>query len=179
MVSQIVLIVVLVFGQLAIADNKADALKGLGFSESDLKPSADLQKTLDDRRYYLKQHQVWGLIAAGTMVAAFVSGGEESLPPEHPYFAGLAVASYAASAVTSWLAPDVPSAKISGGSAWHRRLVYIHLPGMILTPILGYMAAKKFEKSEGLDTPEKYHRDVAGITAGTLVLSAILVSFEF
>lgn len=154
-------------------------LKDLGFSSEDTKASPETQKQLEDRRFYLKQHQIWGLVSAGTMALATLSGGEGDLPPEHPYLAGLAFTSYAAAAYTSWAAPELKDEKIKGGSAWHRRLVWIHLPGMILTPILGYLAAKKFEKGEKLDGPEEYHKDIAGITAVSLLISAVTVSFEF
>jgi hypothetical protein len=154
-------------------------LKDLGFSESESKATPELQKTLDDRRFYLRQHQIWGLVAVGAMAAAFLSGGEGDLPPEHPFFAGLAVASYSAAAYTALMAPELPHGKEKGGTAWHRRLVWIHLPGMILTPILGYLAAKKINDGEKLDGPEKYHKDVATVTAATLAISAITVSFEF
>jgi hypothetical protein len=154
-------------------------LKDLGFSEKETQASPELQKTLEERRFYLRQHQIWGLVSVGALAAAFLSGGEGDLPPEHPFFAGLAVASYSASAYTALMAPELPSGREYGGTAWHRRLVWIHLPGMIMTPILGYMAAKKFEKGEKLDGIEKYHRDVATVTAATVALSALVVSFEF
>lgn len=154
-------------------------LKGLGFSETEIKPTPELQKTLDERRYYLRQHQIWGLVTLGAMTAAVLSGGEGDLPPEHPFLAGLAVASYATAGYMAAQAPDLPHGKESGGTKWHRRLVWIHLPGMILTPILGYMAAKKTDRHEKLDGPEKYHKDVAMITAATIGIAALTVSFEF
>ncbi len=178
-ISTAFLFLLLSFNGFALADNNNETLKNLGFSASDFKASADLQKILEERRYYLRQHQIWGIVAASAIVATVLSGSEKDLPPEHSFLAGIAVAAYGASAYTSWKAPEVPTSERSGGSAWHRRLVYIHLPGMILAPILGYMAAKNYEKGEGLSGPEKYHRDVAGVTAGALVLSAALVSFDF
>ncbi|MCC7404983.1 MAG: hypothetical protein IT288_11355 [Bdellovibrionales bacterium] len=167
-------------GPLAFADQSQPLdLKDLGFTSEDTKASPETQKQLEERRFYLKQHQIWGLVSAGTMALATLSGGEGDLPPEHPYMAGLAFTSYAAAAYTAWAAPELKDEKVKGGSAWHRRLVWIHLPGMILTPILGYMAAKKFEKGEKLDGPEEYHKDLAGITAVSLLISAVTVSFEF
>ena len=163
----------------ASADESLDLrLSDLGVTQEQMSPSDDLQRKLEDRRFYLKQHQIWGLVSVGAMSLALLSGGEGSLPPEHPYMAGLAFTSYAAAAYTAWKAPELEESH-SGGTAWHRRLVWIHLPGMILTPILGYMAAKKLEKGESLDGPEKYHRDIAGVTAAALALSMVSVSFEF
>ena len=153
-------------------------VSSLGFSDAETKTSPELQTKLEDRRFYLRQHQIWGLVAAGSMAAAFLSGGESNLPPEHPFFAGLAVASYGAAAYTALRAPEL-AGKEKGNIVWHERLMWIHLPGMILTPILGYMAAKKVDRGEKLDSPEKYHKDIAGITAGALALAALTVTFEF
>lgn len=154
-------------------------ISDLGFSKEMTAPSPELQSKLEDRRFYLRQHQIWGLISTGAMALTVLSGGEGDLPPEHPYLAGLAFTSYAAAAYTAWMAPEVGDDHHTGGTAWHRRLTWIHVPGMILTPILGYMAAKKIDRGEKLDGPEKYHKDVAGVTAAALAVAMITVSFEF
>ncbi|MCH2533759.1 MAG: hypothetical protein MK008_04895 [Bdellovibrionales bacterium] len=150
----------------------------LGFDE-DKEQNPELSKILEEREYYLKQHQIWGLVSATTMVLAVFSGGEGNLPPEHAFFAGLAATSYAASAYTAWKAPEINNKKLKGGSLWHRRLAWLHVPGMFLTPILGYLAAQKINKGKELSGVEKYHKDVAGVTAAALMLSALSVSFEF
>lgn len=186
MMQKLLLSLILVLSPMTWAQDKSPApniskgleLSDLGFGESDLQKDLVLKQKLEDRRYYLKQHQAWGIAAAAAMTLAVMTGGEGELPPEHPYFAGLAAMSYGAAAYTSYMAPELEGTK-SGGSAWHRRLVWIHLPGMILTPILGYQAAKKIDKGEKLDGPEKYHKDVAGLTAAALIASVFTVSFEF
>lgn len=174
-------LITLIFNPLtyALAADASIDLKDLGFAAEETEPSPELQKTLEERRFYLRQHQIWGLISVAAMAAAFMSGGEGDLPPEHPYFAGLAVASYSAAAYTAWMAPELPHGKEHGATAWHRRLVWIHLPGMILTPLFGYMAAKQIDRGEKLSGAAKYHKDVAGITAAALAISVITVSFEF
>lgn len=164
---------------LAWADDKNLSLKDLGFSEAETKPTPELQKTLEDRRFYLRQHQIWGLVSVAALGATILSAGEGSLPPEHPYLAGITFASYAAAAYTAFMAPELPHGDEYGGTLWHRRLLWIHLPGMILTPILGYIAAKKVEDGKARDGIEKYHSAVAYTTGATLALSAIMVSFEF
>lgn len=180
--SKYFLVSLLVLGSFSFrthADSGEISLKDLGFSENEVKPTPELQQTLDERRFYLRQHQIWGLITVGALVATVLSGGEGDLPPEHPFFAGLSVASYSAAAYTALYAPELPHGKEYGGTAWHRRLVWIHLPGMILTPVLGYLAAKKIDSGKKLDGPEKYHKDAAYITAAAVAISAITVSFEF
>lgn len=154
-------------------------LKDLGFKPTELQALPQLQKTLETRRQFLRQHQIWGLVSVAAMGATLMSGGEGSLPPEHPFFAGITFAAYTASAYTAWMAPELPHGKEYGPTLWHRRLVWVHLPAMILTPILGYMAAQKIDKGEKLDGIEKYHKDAGFIAAGSLAVSALIVSFEF
>jgi hypothetical protein len=172
----------LIFALLLISYNASATdlnLNSLGFSDKDTATSPQLQKNLEERRFYLRQHQVWGLVSAASLGLAVISGGEGDLPPEHAVFAGIAAASYAAAAFTAWKAPELPHGKEYGGSAWHRRLIWIHLPGMLLTPVLGYMAAKKLDRGEKLEGVEKYHKDVAFVTAVSVALSALTVSIDF
>lgn len=173
------LAVLVIQSPLSFAEDKELQLSDLGFKTSDTTATPELQTALDDRRFYLRQHQVWALVAAGAMVGTILTAGEESVPPEHPFMAGLAVASYAAAAYTAWKAPDLPSGKVHGGTAWHRRLAWVHVPGMIITPILGYLAAKKIQDGKEPGSPEDYHSTAAFVTAGALALSALSISFEF
>lgn len=163
------------FAEEKTLDLKVDEL---GFSKQATLPELNVQTQLEDRRFYLRQHQIWGLISAGALALSVFTGGEGDLPPAHPFFAGLAVTSYMAAAYTAWKAPSL-NVKPKGGIAWHRRLAWIHVPGMIITPILGYMAAKKIQNHEKLDGVEEYHKDVAGVTAVALAAAALTVSFDF
>ena len=177
MIKNAALILILFISHQSFADQIE--LKDLGFSAQESAADPALQKNLADRRFYLRQHQIWGLVSVAAIAATFLSGGEGNVPPEHPFFAGLAVASYSAAAYTSWRAPELAHGKEYGGSNWHRRLVWIHLPAMVMAPVLGYLAAKKIEKGEKLDGIEKYHKDVGTIAAATLLVSALTVSIEF
>ncbi len=175
-------ILILLIGLLCLVQNLGALepdLRDLGFSDSETQANPRLQRNLEDRRFYLHQHQIWGLVSVSAMAATLISGGEGSLPAEHPFLAGVSIASYSAAAYTAWAAPELPLGLPYGGSLWHRRLLWIHFPGMILTPILGYLAAKKVQKSEDLNGIEKYHKDVAGITAAILGVSALSVTVEF
>ena len=155
------------------------SLDDLGFSANEIKVDQSLDNILKDRRSKLEQHQLWGLWALGGMALTVLSAGEGELPPEHAVLAGATAAAYGISAWYAYSAPERPTTEESGGSLWHRRLMWVHLPGMVLAPILGYMAAKKIEDNEKLDGIEKYHKDVGFITAGALALSVVSVSFEF
>lgn len=154
-------------------------LGDLGIKKDQTQQNLDLQKKLEERKYYLGQHQNWGLISLGAVAATWLSAGESSLPPEHPFIAGFALTAYFTSAYMAWKAPEINQGQARGQIAWHKWLAWIHFPGMVAAPILGYLAAKKFEKGEGLDGAEKYHRDVGGVAAAALAISVLTVSFEF
>ncbi len=142
----------------------------------------DAQLNLEKRRFYLNQHQKWGLVTLGLMALALTSAGDGNPPIEHVMLGTATAVTYGVSAYYAISAPnwsDIKTNPPTGGSALHRNLAWVHLPGMILTPILGYMAKKKRDKNEDLNSPEKYHKDVAGLTAATLAISVIAVSFEF
>lgn len=142
----------------------------------------ETQLNLEKRRFYLNQHQKWGLATLGLLALALTSAGDGNPPIEHVMLGTATAVTYGVSAYYAINAPtwsDKNSNPPTGGSALHRNLAWIHLPGMILTPVLGYMAKKKLDKGEDLNSPEKYHKDVAGLTAAALAISVISVSFEF
>lgn len=155
----------------------------LGYSApKDPKMEFDNQMNLEKRRFYLNQHQKWGLVTLGLMALALTSAGDGNPPIEHVMLGTATAVTYGVSAYYAIQAPnwsDFNTNPPTGGSALHRNLAWIHLPGMILTPVLGYMAKKKRDKGEELNSPEKYHKDIAGITAATLAISVLSVSFDF
>lgn len=165
------------------APKKKINLFDLGYTPTaDPKLDFDTQLNLEKRRFYLNQHQKWGLVTLGLMALALTSAGDGNPPIEHVMLGTATAVTYGVSAYYAINAPnwtDFNTNPPAGGSALHRNLAWIHLPGMILTPILGYMAKKKLDKNEDLNSPEKYHKDVAGITAATLAISVVAVSFEF
>jgi hypothetical protein len=152
----------------------------LGFEKQELAVDPNLEKILAERRFKLKQHQFWGLATVGLLATALLTGEEGDAPAEHVIFGAATATMYGVSAYYSLTAPDLPSAvKPSGASLWHRRLAWVHGLGMIATPILGYMAKDKADNNEPIDGIEKHHKDVAAVTAATLAVAAILVSFDF
>lgn len=163
------------------SNDKADKLNlfDVGFAKTDAIADPEIQKTLNQRRFYLNEHQTWGLVTLGLMGAALLTGSDGNPPIEHVMLGTATAVAYGASAYFALAAPAIPSGSASGGSALHRNLAWVHLPGMILTPIFGYLAKKKKDNGEKLTGPEKYHKDVAGITAAALAISVISVSFEF
>lgn len=172
---------------LAWAENKPAEkskinLLDLGITQKEQKPEFDQQINLERRRFYLEQHQKWGLVSLGFMALSLISAGGGNPPIEHVMLGTATAATYGVSAYYGITAPnwsDFNSRPPSGGSNLHRNLAWVHVPGMILTPILGYMAKKKRDKNEKLNGPEQYHKDVAGLTAAAFAISVLSVSFEF
>lgn len=160
------------YAQLSIDD--------LGFEKTVTQSDQNLQKTLETRTEMLQEHQFWGLMALGGMALSVLSGGEGSTPPEHPWFAGATLGLYSVSAYYALAAPDRPlGGKSRGQVEWHKWLAWVHVPGMILAPIAGYMAAQKIEKNEKLTGLAEQHKNIAGITAAAFALSVVTVTFEF
>ncbi|MCB9025500.1 MAG: hypothetical protein H6625_04215 [Bdellovibrionaceae bacterium] len=130
----------------------------------------------------LQQHQYWGLAALAGMGLTFFTaqGMDNKLPPEHPWLAGITLGLYSVSTHYALSCPDRPmGGEAKGQVRWHKWLAWVHLPGMILTPIAGYLAAKKNEKGEKLKGLAAQHKNISTITSIALALSVISVTFEF
>ena len=67
--------------------------------------------------------------------------------------------------------------KSKGAIRLHRDLVWIHAPGMILTPILGGMALSQENKGERVHGIASAHAYVAWTTIGAYGASIIAVSW--
>lgn len=177
----------LMFGPFAAADSKNPdkrpaeiSLGDLGFQASATAPDTELQKSLNERRFMLMQHQLWGLVALGLMGAAILTGEEGNAPSEHIALAAASTTAFWISGYYGIAAPGLPPGmKASGPSLWHRRLAWLTGAGMIAAPILGYLAKKQVDRGEKIGDIEKYHKDVAYVTGGALAISVALVSFEF
>ena len=94
--------------------NKKINLFDLGYKKSDLMPDKEFQKNLSQRRFYLEEHQNWGLVALGLMAFAFTNAGNGKNPPiEHLIVGTATTVAYGASAYYGIKAP-VWSKKNSG-----------------------------------------------------------------
>ncbi len=166
-----------------IAQNESGSLKleDLGFDSQTTRTDPAEAAVLVKRAKQLKTHQVLGLVTLGLMTATLFTGPENA--PSDDLHQGLGIAtavSYAATAYFSLTAPE-PKVETNNGLGMkiHRALLFVHLPGMILTPIAGIMAnnqAKKGEKLSGLAT---YKKDLAFITYGSFATAAVSATFDF
>ena len=173
----------------------APTLGDLGFTRQQTLANADLQKKLNQRTHDLKVHQTLGLITAAPMCAAvIVAGGakakrnraDPSAPPIEPSSATVdlhaalgasTAALYGFTAYYAIAAPRIPGVKPKGAIRLHRDLVWIHAPGMVLTPILGGMALSQENNGERVHGIASAHSYVAWTTVAAYGASIVAVSW--
>jgi hypothetical protein len=165
----------------------APSLGDLGLTPAETDGSAQQQAIFDRRTHMLKIHQRLGLITVIPVAAACISA--IGAPPEHGNYGnttsrdihvGLgaaAVAMYALTASYAIRAPKVSREPARGGVKWHKYLIYIHAPGMVLTPILGAMAFNEINSGQKVHGIASAHGAVAAATAISYGAAIVAVSW--
>ena len=168
------------------------SLSDLGFTPQQTQANAQLQATLARRTEMLKIHQRLGIITTIPMAAAVITGplakakgknGEVIKEPTdtnldvHVALGGLTTALYFTSASYAIFAPRIPNNPKHGGIKWHEALAWVHGPGMVLTPILGYMAYSQENSGEKPHGIAAQHGTVAYITAIAYGTAIVAVSW--
>jgi Carboxypeptidase regulatory-like domain len=168
------------------------SLNDLGFSPEQTQANAQLQATLKKRTEMLKIHQRLGIITTIPMTAAVITGpmakakgknGETITEPTqtnldvHAALGGLTTALYFTSASQAIFAPKMPGTQKHGAIRWHEALAFVHGPGMILTPVLGYMAYKQENAGEKVHGIASAHGAVAYTTAAAYGAAIVAVSW--
>jgi hypothetical protein len=165
----------------------APSLGDLGLTPEQTHEDNQQQALLDKRTEMLKIHQRLGLITVIPVAAACISSA--GAPPDrnnpgsttsrdvHVALGGVAVGMYAATALYAIRAPKVSNEPARGGIKLHKYLIYIHAPGMILTPILGAMAFNQANSGEKVHGIASAHSAVAWATAGSYVAAIVAVSW--
>jgi len=167
------------FGGLSLGD--------LGLTPEQTEGNAARQALFDRRTHMLKVHQRLGLITVIPVAAACLSS--VGAPPEkgnygdtasrdlHVALGASAVAMYAATASYAIRAPRVSGEPARGGVKWHKYLIYIHAPGMVLTPILGAMAYNQISSGQKVHGVASAHGAVAVATVASYGVAIIAVSW--
>jgi hypothetical protein len=170
------------------------SLGDLGFTPAQTQANAKLQARLNKRTHMLKVHQMLGIITLAPMAATvIVSSGAK---PKHsqtvngtviePSSAGVdlhaALGSttavlYGLTAYYAIAAPKIAGVKPRGAIRLHRDLVWIHAPGMVLTPILGGMALSQENQGEKPHGIAAAHSYVAWTTVAAYATSMVAVSW--
>lgn len=175
--------------------NDGLSLDSLGFSSTQTQANTTLQARLDKRTRMLKIHQKLGVITLAPLLATlFVAGGAKShfdhasstviiTPPSdanvdlHIALGSLTASLYGATAYYAIFAPKIKGTPTRGAIKVHKYLIYIHGPGMILTPILGEMALSQEEKGQKVHGIASAHGAVAAVTAMAYTAAIISVSW--
>ncbi len=163
----------------------APSLEDLGMTA---KSDPEMQHRLDERTHDLKVHQRLGLITLAPLAAACISSA--AAPPDprngnsnqvgrdiHVSLGSLSVAMYGMTAYYAIRAPRVGHEPAKGGIKLHKYLIYVHAPGMILTPILGAMAFNQASNGQKVTGIASAHGAVAWTTVATYTASIIAVSW--
>jgi hypothetical protein len=163
------------------------SLSDLGLTPAQTEGSAQRQALFDRRTHMLKVHHKLGLITVIPVAAACISS--VGAPPEHGKYgnttsrdvhvglAGAAIAMYGATAYYAIRAPKVSNEPARGGVKWHKYLIYIHAPGMVLTPILGAMAFNEINSGQKVHGIASAHGAVATATAISYGAAIVAVSW--
>lgn len=166
--------------------NQAPSLSDLGLAST--KPDPDMQARLDRHTEMLKIHQRMGLITLVPLAAACISSA--AAPPDprngsgntvgrdiHLSLGAASVAMYAVTASYAIRAPRIPGEAARGGIKWHKYLIYVHAPGMVLTPILGAMAFNQANNGEKVHGIASAHAAVAWTTVASYSAAIVAVSW--
>ncbi len=163
------------------------SLSDLGLTAAETEGSAQRQALFDRRTHMLKVHQRLGLITVIPVAAACISA--IGAPPDHGQYGnttsrdihvalgGTAIAMYALTASYAIRAPKVSNEPARGGVKWHKYLIYLHAPGMVLTPILGAMAFNQINSGQKVHGIASAHGAVATVTAASYGLAIVAVSW--
>lgn len=172
--------------------DNAPSLGDLGFTPQQTQANAQLQALLNKRTQMLKIHQRLGVITLFPMAATMITGpfakakgkqGQTITEPSqanldfHAALGGLTAAMYFTSASYAIFAPKVPGTKRRGATRWHEALAFIHVPGMIATPILGAMAYKQEQAGEKVHGIAAAHGPVAWATISAYGAAIVAVSW--
>jgi hypothetical protein len=164
------------------------SLEDLGLTPEQTKADPDTQAKLDRRSRMLKIHQRLGLITVVPLAAACISSA--AAPPDprkgkentvgrdiHVSLGSLSVVMYGLTASYAIRAPRVGDGPARGGIKIHKYLIYVHAPGMVLTPILGAMAFNQANNGEKVHGIASAHAAVAWTTVASYSAAIVAVSW--
>jgi hypothetical protein len=162
------------------------SLGDLGFPSSQTQGSDVDQARLDKRSHMLKIHQELGLVTAAPLVATCIAGGfaggkatSSSNRDLHIALGSVTAGMYFTTAYYAMFAPRIQGTKTRGSIKLHKALVFVHGPGMILTPILGVMAYDEKSRGEKVHGIAAAHGAVAIVTAAAFGVSILAVSLKW
>lgn len=156
----------------------------LGFSKNDLQSDLS-QKDLDTRESMLKTHQLLGLLTAIPMTTEFVlgivtAGNVSNGSTDVGLHATLGIATvglYATAAAFEIFAPKPKNQKHTGNTGIHETLSWIHLPLMVVVPLVGDMAADRIQNHQPLGNLGLVHGTLASVLLVSYLSSITVITF--
>ena len=135
---------------------------------------------LELRRIMLTAHQIGGFTTLGLMVTSAYFGqrvidGRRDLGDVHQGFVEATIAAYSLTALLAVLSPP-PFIRRDEASTTtlHKTLAWIHVAGMIITPILGSMIGGR----RHFNVDKAHYHQVAGyLTTAVFATSLIVITF--
>ena len=153
-------------------------VRGIGL-EPPLTPD-ERRSELSLRRTMLTTHQIGGFVTLGLMIGAVYFGqqiidGHPEYRRNHQYFVTATIISYSATGMLAILSPPplIRRNEVSTTTI-HKTLAWIHVAGMIITPILGGMIKRR---SSSAMQSEHIHQISGYLTTATFAASMIVVTF--
>jgi len=122
-------------------------------------------------------------LITGPMAKAKGKNGQTITEPSnanldfHAALGGATTALYFTTASYAIFAPKIPNNPKHGAIRFHEALAFVHGPGMILTPILGYDAYKQENAGEKVHGIASFHGPVAVATVCAYGASIVAVSW--
>ncbi len=172
------------------------SLSDLGLTAAQAQGSAQAQALLDKRTHMLKVHQRLGLLTLIPLTATVISSAGATASHQHngssvvttntgntagrdlhAALGSVTVGMYAATAWYAIRAPKIPGTQSRGAIRVHKALVWIHAPGMILTPVLGAIAFKQLNSGERVHGIASAHAAVAWVAVASYSASIVAVSW--
>ncbi len=163
----------------------ADSTDDLGFSKEETQANPAFQKDLEARTDMLRIHQTLGLITAVPLTTEFILGittannvAKGNSDTGLHTTLGLATAGlYITTAMFAILAPKPKDLKPTGNTELHQILSWIHMPLMILTPLVGDMANDRIANGQPVGDLGTIHGIMAGTLLGSYLTSLAVITF--
>lgn len=138
-----------------------------------------LMSTMGQRKTLLDWHNYTGWAATALMLATVATAPKEETSSTHKWMGICAGTTYAASALLSYLAPRPTGIKDSRSISWHKKLIYVHAPAMLLSMITGFAIHNDRKKGREPGTFAESHKPFSAIATVAMGLSLGVTLYEF
>jgi len=142
--------------------------------------SPELAQTLEKRKTMLNVHKylAWATTAAMIATLATAPEGKEA-SSGHKAMGITTGVLYAGTATFAALAPRPETMQDTKNMVWHKRLIWIHAPAMLLAAVSGIAANKDYKDGKKPSGLGDLHKSAAKVAAIPFFISFGLTLYEF